>query len=385
MAKGRDYSLDDQAMMARKEREILAAVVPVYKEFCRARADRDFDHAFLSSDSAADLRFQYRRVSHPGVTLPSRFRYPQDALASTENARAKFMERQFGRAPVGLWPSEGSVSDEALALAAEAGFEWAASDNGVLARTIHQDGGPEVTYRSYLWQQNGRELRMIFRDHFLSDQVGFVYSGMGAEDAAGHFLDRIRENTRPMLERGADVLVPIILDGENAWEYYDHNGRPFLRELYRRISGIVRSGGAHGERGAGSWIRRARWIISIRDRGSTRISTSGSAPKKTIWLGSICCGRGGNSMKWPAPFPKSSASLAYEELLIAEGSDWCWWYGPEHISENRHRVRRTVPAASGERLSRPGPCAARGIVAPDPEARCSEPESAAHASDSSGD
>ena len=81
---------------------------------------------------------------------------------------------------------------------------------------------------------------MIFRDHFLSDQVGFVYSRMGAEEAASHFLDRIRENTRPMLERGADVLVPIILDGENAWEYYDHNGRPFLRELYRRISEVVR-------------------------------------------------------------------------------------------------------------------------------------------------
>ena len=27
--------------------------------------------------------------------------------------------------------------------------------------------------------------------------------------------------------------------------------------------------------------------------------------------------------------------MAYEELLIAEGSDWCWWYGPEHQSENQ--------------------------------------------------
>ncbi|HEX7359104.1 MAG TPA: glycoside hydrolase, partial [Bryobacteraceae bacterium] len=27
--------------------------------------------------------------------------------------------------------------------------------------------------------------------------------------------------------------------------------------------------------------------------------------------------------------------LAREELLIAEGSDWCWWYGPEHSSANR--------------------------------------------------
>ena len=27
--------------------------------------------------------------------------------------------------------------------------------------------------------------------------------------------------------------------------------------------------------------------------------------------------------------------MAREELLIAEGSDWCWWYGPEHESPNR--------------------------------------------------
>ena len=34
-------------------------------------------------------------------------------------------------------------------------------------------------------------------------------------------------------------------------------------------------------------------------------------------------------------FPNDGASLAYEELLIAEGSDWCWWYGPEHETANR--------------------------------------------------
>ena len=54
--------------------------------------------------------------------------------------------------------------------------------------------------------------------------------------AADDFLHRIRENCAGILASGRDALVPIILDGENAWEYYDRNGRPFLRELYRRIS-----------------------------------------------------------------------------------------------------------------------------------------------------
>ena len=333
IAKGRDYSLDDQALMARKEREILGRVVPVYKEFAsRGQIEistTPFYHPILPLICDSDIA----TVSHPGVALPSRFQYPQDALEQLKRSRA-FIERELGRSPTGLWPSEGSVSDEALALAAEAGFEWAASDNGVLARTVNQDAGPEVTYRSYLWQQNGRELRMIFRDHFLSDEVGFVYSGWRAEDAAGNFLDRIRANVRPMLERGADVLVPIILDGENAWEYYNHNGRPFLRELYRRISEASDLTALTVSEALaldtpriidhihpGSWIN-ANFDIWI-----------GAEEDNTAWDYLLSAHRRFDEVA-PAVSPEHRA-LAYEELLIAEGSDWCWWYGPEHLSENR--------------------------------------------------
>src|SRR5262249_4636632 len=118
-----------------------------------------------------------------------------------------------------------------LALAADCGFKWAASDNGVLARTLNQEAGPDLTYQAYCWQQHGRELRLLFRDHFLSDLIGFSYQRVPPAEAAEHFLAQIRNNTG-----GRDALVPIILDGENAWEWYDSNGRPFLRELYRRIS-----------------------------------------------------------------------------------------------------------------------------------------------------
>ncbi len=142
------------------------------------------------------------------------------------------MRDKLGVEPVGLWPSEGSVSDEALGLAAECGFKWAASDNGVLARTLNREAGADVTYQAYLWHQQDREIRLLFRDHYLSDLIGFQYQRMNAADAAEHFLSRIRENTGGR----RDALVPIILDGENAWDWYEANGRPFLRELYRRIS-----------------------------------------------------------------------------------------------------------------------------------------------------
>jgi alpha-amylase/alpha-mannosidase (GH57 family) len=362
IAKGRGYSLEDQRLMARKELEILGHVLPVYKEFS-ARGQIEisttpFYHPILPLICDSNIA----GVSHPGVALPSRFQYPQDALDQLKRAR-EFMERTFGRAPVGLWPSEGSVSDDALSLAAEAGFRWAASDNGVLARTIHQDGGPQVTYRSYLWQQQGRELRMIFRDHFLSDQVGFVYSRMGAGDAASHFLDRIRENTRPMRERGTDVLVPIILDGENAWEYYDHNGRPFLRELYRRIqestdlAALTVSEALALDTPAtidhihpGSWID-ANFDIWI-----------GAEEDNIAWEYLLAARRKFDEVA--SNVSAQQRALAYEEILIAEGSDWCWWYGPEHQSENRvefdelyrqhlANVYHALGVAAPEELSRP--------------------------------
>jgi alpha-amylase/alpha-mannosidase (GH57 family) len=333
IAKGRDYSLDDQKLMARKEREILGHVVPVYKEFAsRGQIEistTPFYHPILPLICDSDIA----SVSHPGVPLPQRFQYPQDALDQLKRARALF-EREFGRAPVGLWPSEGSVSDQALGLAAEAGFEWAASDNGVLARTVHQDAGPEVTYKSYSWQQNGREIRMIFRDHFLSDQVGFVYSRWRPEDAAANFLERIRQNVRPLLEQGADVLVPIILDGENAWEYYDHNGRPFLRELYRRISESSDLAALTVSEALaldtpitidhihpGSWID-ANFDIWI-----------GAEEDNIAWEYLLAARKTFDAL---APtVAEQQRALAYEELLISEGSDWCWWYGPQHQSDNR--------------------------------------------------
>jgi alpha-amylase/alpha-mannosidase (GH57 family) len=325
--KGRGFSLADQTMMARKQREALARVLPVYRKFGALDqieiSTTPFYHPILPLICDSDIG----AVSNPGLRLPTRFSYPGDAREQLERARTYIYDK-LGVAPVGLWPSEGSVSDEALALAARAGFTWAASDNGVLARTLNRDAGPDVSYRPYVWRQKGREIRMIFRDHYLSDLIGFEYSRMNAADAAGHFLDRIRRNAG-----GRECLVPIILDGENAWEWYEANGRPFLRELYRRISEdrnlealtvaeALTKFEAEPLRSVfpGSWIN-ANFDIWI-----------GAEEDNQAWELLLAARRAYDETP---DVPESARKLAYEELLIAEGSDWNWWYGPEHGSDNR--------------------------------------------------
>src|SRR5207237_1581567 len=78
----------------------------------------------------------------------------------------------------------------------------------------------------------------VCRDHVLSDLIGFTYSGWDADAAADDFIARLVDAGRSYRERGGggEPLVPVILDGENAWEHFAGGGRPFLRALYSRLS-----------------------------------------------------------------------------------------------------------------------------------------------------
>lgn len=363
VAKGREYSKEDQQLMGRKQLEILGRVLPVYHDFAATGqieiSATPFYHPILPLICDSNVAHE----ANPFVPLPSRFRYPQDARLHLERAR-EYVEEKIGKRPVGLWPSEGSVSDEALTIAAECGYQWAATDNGVLARTLGRGADPTATYRPYRWRKDGKEVSLIFRDHYLSDLVGFVYSKMHAGDAAADFIHRIRENCAPILSSGRDALVPIILDGENAWEHYYLNGRPFLRELYQRISeepgmeAVTVSEALEKVEddpldhiAAGSWINANFdvWIGFEEDNKAWELLLQAREAFEQVPPGSV---------------PASDYNLALEELLIAEGSDWCWWYGPHHDSDNRqefdqlyrdhlanmYRALRLTPPAD---LSRP--------------------------------
>ncbi|MBL8213475.1 MAG: glycoside hydrolase [Bryobacterales bacterium] len=332
--KGRDYSLADQSLMGRKQTEILGMVLPVYREFAEKGqieiSATPFYHPILPLICDSNVAHE----ANPHVPLPQRFRFPEDARKHLERS-AEYMEQKIGSRPKGLWPSEGSVSDEALTIAAEVGYKWAATDNGVLARTLGRHADPYTTYRPYCWRQSGHELKMIFRDHYLSDLVGFVYSRMTAEHAAGDFVQRIRDNCSGILRSGRDALVPVILDGENAWEHYWRNGRPFLRELYQRVQDdptmeavTVSEAFAKVEAepleriAAGSWISANFdvWIGFEEDNKAWELLLKARTALERVD---------------PASVPEADYKLAWEELMIAEGSDWNWWYGPHHDSDNR--------------------------------------------------
>ena len=333
IAKDHGFTLEDQALMGRKQREICSLVIPQYRKLADSGqieiSTTPFYHPILPLLCDSDIA----AVSHPHVPLPPRFQYPEDARLQLQMSR-DYIAKVFGHVPAGLWPSEGSVSDHALDLAASIGFSWAATDNGVLERTLRRGAGPDISYRPWRWSQQDKSMQMIFRDHQLSDLIGFVYSGMSAEASAADFVNRIAANCGPIIASGRDALVPVILDGENAWEYYDQNGRPFFRELYSRIENDPRMEALTVSEALarvpadgldhifpGSWIN-ANFDVWI-----------GAEEDNLSW--SLLLKARQAYAEHSVNVPEASRAMAMEELLIAEGSDWNWWYGPEHDSENR--------------------------------------------------
>jgi alpha-amylase/alpha-mannosidase (GH57 family) len=341
--KGSGYTEDDKAMLGRIELELLNRVIPEY----RAAADRGqieistspFYHPILPllCDTNVYLR------THPDSPMPREpFVHPEDAREQLERA-VRCHERLFGRRTTGLWPSEGSVSDATIPLAVRAGFTWMATDELILARTLGvvltrdhrgQLEHPERLYTPYDVTAGGATIACVFRDHELSDLIGFSYAGWTAEAAAEDFVSRLSEAGRRYRERtgGEEALVPIILDGENAWEHFEGGGRPFLCALYRRLSGhpeirtVTMTEGCAASRRKlegifpGSWIDANFyvWIGHADDRRAwSQLGDARDALEQAA----------GESAVDPA-----ALAQAREEVLIAEGSDWFWWYGDDRSS-----------------------------------------------------
>jgi alpha-amylase/alpha-mannosidase (GH57 family) len=349
-AKGKEFTEDDKVALKSKQLELLKLVLPAYREAAQRGqieiSTTPFYHPILPLLCDSDIA----RVANPGTPLPRRaFRRPEDAREQLRRARL-YHERVFGTQPAGLWPSEGSVSDQALTIAAEEGFQWFGTDEGVLGRTLNvgffrdASGIPansEKLYKPWRVQLAGKAITGLFRDHHLSDLIGFVYSRMDGKAAAQDLHDRLR-SLGERVQGSQPLTVSLFLDGENAWEYYPGNGREFLREFYKRIEGdpdfralsASEALAAAGDVPSTGGIFPASWINANFDVWIGH--SEDVAAWELLWDAREAFARAEDSrVEGHANAPGESAlSEARESLLAAEGSDWCWWFGPEHSTAN---------------------------------------------------
>jgi alpha-amylase/alpha-mannosidase (GH57 family) len=361
IAKDRDYTEEDKQTLARAQLANVRKIIPLHRALAETGQIELTTTPFYHPILPLLVDNRSAREAVPGMILPIRpFAAPEEADHQLHKARAYF-ESKLGITPHGLWPSEGSVSEAALALIRKHHFAWTATDEGVLMNSI-KDTLPAVNgvsikaehakFFPWKFQTHEGPISLFFRDHRLSDNIGFVYQSWNADDAAndftGHLL-RIREMVLDQYGESTlkNACISVILDGENCWEYYPNNGFDFLDKLYTSLESHpeikpVTFSSALTEIGddklpvlpklvAGSWINanfriwighpedNAAWDTLARARDTLERARGRAAHFK------------GNIRHTAF----QQIELAREELMIAEGSDWCWWYGDDHYSPQK--------------------------------------------------
>jgi alpha-amylase/alpha-mannosidase (GH57 family) len=349
--KGARYTAKDRHNLLVLIGELLEGLLPRY----RALADRGqvelsmtpWGHALLP----LLLDLGVAREAMPEVRLGVHPHYPggkERARWHLEEGLAVF-ERFLGRRPSGCWPAEGGVSSATLALFEEQGFRWCASGESVLRNSLHRHQLPHTgnwLHRGYRFDQT--KLNCFFRDDGLSDRIGFLYSSWHADDAVGDLVHHL-ENIATATPDRTNAVVSIILDGENAWEYYPENGYYFLTALYRRLSDhprlMLTTYSEYLDRDpmtpvtppalpgvvAGSWVYGtfSTWLGDPdKNRGWDMLVEA-----KCRFDSAVAAGR-----------LKGEQLKEIERLLgVCESSDWFWWFGdynPEEVVSNFERLFR---------------------------------------------
>lgn len=278
--------------------------------------------------------FHVAREALPSMNLPSCQDYPGGADRARWHVKKAFetFKRHFGFKPRGCWPSEGSISDQTAKLLEEEGFCWMASGQQVLKNSLNantEDIGVPADWVHTPYRLASGHIKGFFRDEGLSDLIGFTYADWHADDAVGNLVQHllsIDANTQGQANR----VVGIIMDGENAWEYYPKNGIYFLNALYKRIleqprlklttfSAVVdeiSTPPPHLKRlVAGSWVygTLSTWI--------------GDADKNRGWEMLVDAKKAYDQTLAQKTFTESERAAIELQLATCEGSDWFWWFG----------------------------------------------------------
>jgi alpha-amylase/alpha-mannosidase (GH57 family) len=272
---------------------------------------------------------EHARESNPNLEIPFRFRHPEDAVHQVR-AGIRCFESFFGTRPKGLWPSEGSVCPELAEILPAEGIDWTATDEEILARSIKtsfrrdENGIPNHPDKLYKPWRIG-DLKVIFRDHVLSDLIGFTYNTWEPAEAAADLVGRIRL-IRDSLPGEDNYILPIILDGENAWEYYKEDGAEFLDKFYAGLT---------GEHVPTTTVSRFLAENEVKNTLPRLFPGSWIGANFNIWIG-----KPEDHQAWQVVekirnklVEKNVTDPAvWDKLYVLEGSDWYWWFSDEHLS-----------------------------------------------------
>ena len=320
--KQRDFTVHDKAVLLQELGRFVSTTFDYYAELeakgVISLSTTPLNHPILPL--LMDMQNGVR--ANPSTNIPKdHIPLHEDAEIQIERAKVLF-EKTFGFIPKGFWPAEGAVDPKSVELLSSCGVEWIATDEEILFKSLHSRNR-ENLYRSYKY----KDMCMVFRDKALSDLIGFTYRNKAPYEASRHFMNELRR----IEDSYNNAKVFVILDGENAWEFFKNNGLDFFDALYADIQSTPWCETLTMEEiyrlehrtlnnlGVGSWIHGElnTWV--------------GHSEKTRAWELIYMA-------KKDYERHRSNLNPVIQEqilthFLAAECSDWFWWYGDDHFTE----------------------------------------------------
>lgn len=351
MSKGFLFTLADRQQLFAVIGETISGLIPRYKALMQRKQIEISTTPYYHPILPLLIDFKSTLDAMPEAPLPENAKYAggQARAAYHVLTAKKSHVTYFGTETRGMWPAEGGVSHAALSLMAEHGVEWAATGQAVLVNSLVKsqlsvEDKQEYLYQPYHVTNGEHDILCFFRDDQLSDKIGFEYAKMYSSDAVADFIHTLEYAQKANITDKAKV-VSVILDGENAWEYYPYNGYYFLNELYAALANHpdiemttfsdmvdlykskeyqakALSAPVLPQIAAGSWVYGtfSTWI--------------GSKDKNLAW--DLLCEAKKVYDKVLASNVLDAAQLVAceRQLAVCEGSDWFWWFGEYNSADS---------------------------------------------------
>ncbi len=332
--KGSNFTFHDRIEVIEIIGDLLSKVIYRYKSLARKGRIELSVTPYAHPIMPLMLDIACTHDAMPSANLPALTAYPGGEERVYWHLRKgvdTFMHF-FGFEPKGCWPSEGSVSEKTLQILSDFGFKWTASGGNVLRNSLYGSNMATSVSVHHPFKLQSTDITCFFRDDGLSDLIGFEYSKWHADDAVADLIQHL-ENIADYEKQ--PPVVSIIMDGENAWEYFPDNGYHFLNALYKRLSDHPRlelttfseclDNGVDCKTLprliAGSWVYGtfSTWI--------------GDADKNCGWdmLGDVKVAF--DKAVAEGRLTEQQLAVAETQLAICEGSDWFWWFGDYNPGE----------------------------------------------------
>ena len=336
--KARSFSEADKTVLFEEIRNMMLALIPMYKSMWEKGQIELTTSPFYHPILPLLIDTNIANIADSVQLLQPPFQHPEDARMQIKRG-LNFFKKLFGKKPNGLWPPEGGVSADALKMIARQKVDWIVTDSVIFTKSTFANSPHHQVYQPHLFKSGQQKLNIFFRDHHLSDAISFVYGNWDTEDAIEDLISRLHTLRSEIVtqtgQKGlANHLVSIVCDGENCWEYYPNNGHDFLKGLFQRLS-------------KSPLLKTCTFSEFLEQQPETPVLETlppGSRIQGNfnIWIGSEEDRKAWTLLKQARDFlserdkkgylTRHTSSKAWEQIYIAEGSDWCWWYGDEHSS-----------------------------------------------------